>query len=682
MREWAQEETHKMRIKSSILRIRSAEKEYMASMQMDIREPRYTLLEWKDVHIDNGFWWHYQALCIDVTLPIELDQMRHTGRLDALKGGWREGDPNKPHFFWDSDIAKWIEAVAYSLSIAPNDALEAEVDEMIARIERLQQPDGYINMYYILVEPGKRFTYVKRMHELYCLGHLIEAAVAYYRVRGKKRLLDVVCRYVDLVYKVFGPAEEGKLPGYDGHEEIELALMKLYAVTGDQRHLTLSRYFVKQRGQEPHFFDEECERRGEPLELRKYRDDMQGKYAYYQAHMPAREQRKAVGHAVRATYFYCGMQDVAMHDGDSGLQTACDCIWHNIAETQLYITGGIGPNPVGERFAFDYQLPNGMSYNETCASIGLFLFSARKLCDQPRGEYGDVMERCLYNNIIGSISLSGDRFYYANPLSVQPEMYEQQNESRPQITVLRQKWFDVACCPPNLARLLMSLSGYIYLRQAGTLYVNLYIGSSTAFAWQGAQLNVHMETAYPVNGDIQITISVTQPVSYTLGLRLPAWSQGDYRLLLGGEAIPHRVEDDYALIDRVWEEDTTLTLRLGMRPRVTEADPRVADDCGRVALERGPLVYCIEEADNGPGLHDIRIDPTTVREEPYNPALLGGIVPLRAGAWRRKPATQDRQTLYREWGSDLEEVSLRAIPFYTRYNRGGGEMTVWMLNHL
>jgi DUF1680 family protein len=248
--------------------------------------------------------------------------------------------------------------------------------------------------------------------------------------------------------------------------------------------------------------------------------------------------------------------------------------------------------------------------------------------------------------------------------------------------VQRQKWCDVACCPPNLARLLMSLSGYIYLAREDALFVNLYVGSSTEWMRQGARLSVRMETAYPLQGEIRLTVAASQPVRHTLCLRLPGWCRGEYRLLLDGEPLPHRVEDGYLQIDRLWAEPRTLTLHLPLRPRVTQADPRVADDCGRVALERGPLVYCIEEADNGPGLQDIRIDPTTVREEPYDPALLGGIVPLRAGAWRRKTTPQDKPTLYREWESTLEEVSLRAIPFYARYNRGGGEMTVWILNHL
>ena len=290
------------------------------------------------------------------------------------------------------------------------------------------------------------------------------------------------------------------------------------------------------------------------------------------------------------------------------------------------------------------------------------------------------MERCLYNNIIGSISLSGDRFYYANPLAVLPSDYEQLNDPRPQVTVLRQPWFDVACCPPNLARLLMSLGGYIYLRREKVMYVNLFIGSQTKFEQNGVEISFQLNTKYPKDGEISITLTAAQPVYLSLGLRLPHWSKQVYQLLEGEKPVSHHLTDGYIMVDRVWEGETQMTLILDMSPRVTEADARIVADCGRVALERGPLVYCFEEYDNGAGLQDLRIDPHSVHEEPYDSSLLGGIIALHVNAWRRKPPKIDNQTLYRQWESDLEEVSLRAIPFYARYNRSGGEMAVWMLN--
>ena len=629
----------------------------------------------QEVRLTDGFWGGFQQRCLHVTLPIELTQLQRTGRLQSLKGTWKPGNAQKPHFFWDSDIAKWIEAVAYSLTFSPDSQLENKVDEIIEDIAAMQQPDGYMNTYFTLVEPGRRFTYLKRMHELYCLGHLIEAAVAYFQATGKRRLLQIVNRYVDLIGRVFGD-KEGQICGYDGHEEIELALLKLYGITQNPLHLRLARFFLDQHGKQPHFFELECDKRDEPVEQRKYRDDTQGMYAYYQAHQPVRQQRRAVGHAVRAMYLYCAMQDMVNLTGETSLAEACSALWNNIVTRQLYITGGIGPNPVGERFTFDYDLPNAMSYNETCASIGLVMFAYRRLLHQPEGSVGDVMERCLFNNILGGISLDGKRFYYANPLCVIPEAYENMCDPRPQVTVLRQKWFDVACCPPNLARLAMSLGSYIYQRKDQTLFVHLYINSDAHTELDGADIRISQQSEYPWKGNVLLEIEPSIPARFTLALRLPAWSAGRYRLLENGREAPHQNKDGFLWLERRWKGRVRIELVLDMRVRLTQAQPQVAQDCGRVAIERGPIVYCLEECDNGAQLNDLMILPQTLEEEPYDPQLLGGVVPIQARALRRRAWGEDM--LYREWEPDREEVTMRAVPFYARYNRGGGEMTVWI----
>lgn len=644
-------------------------------MKNETMHTKGQFLKWKDVHILDGFAGHYQQLCLDVTLPIEFEQLQRTGRLASVKGTWKPGEPQKPHFFWDSDLAKWIEAVSYRLALSPDPLLESRVDEIVSDVEKLQQEDGYFNTFFTLVEPGRRFTYLKRMHELYCLGHMIEAAVAYYDVTGKDALLKVVCRYVDLVEQVFG-TEEGKLPGYDGHEEIELALIKLYGITQDPRHLKLASYFVDQRGQSPHFFEEECERRGEPEDQRKYRDDMQGMYAYYQAHQPVRQQTRAVGHAVRAMYLYCAMQDLANLLDDEELKNACEAIWNDATYRQLYITGGIGPNPVGERFTHAYDLPNAMSYNETCASIGLMMFAARRMCEKPVGQYGDVMERAFLNNILGGVSLDGKTFYYANPLSVIPSAYENMTDPRPQVTVLRQKWFDVACCPPNLARLLTSLGGYIYLQQKDSLFVNLYMSSEASFEMNGCPVHIQQQTDYPWDGRINVTVDCPSAAPFTLALRLPGWSCKSYSLLSDGHAVDHEEKDGFLLVSREWAGRQTLTLELDMRVRITHARPEVSMDCGRVALERGPLVYCFEECDNGKCLNDLRLDLNSVCSGSFDSELLGGIIPIYARALRRK--WPEENALYLEWEPATEEVKLTAVPFYARYNRGAGEMAVWL----
>ena len=311
----------------------------------------------KNTEIREGFLSEIRQRTLKVTLPMEYDQLERTGRIASLRCEWEEGQPQKPHFFWDSDIAKWIEAASYSLLLHWDEQLLEKIRGIISMIEEAQWEDGYFNIYYTVVEPGQRFSYVKRKHELYCLGHMIEAAVALHQVTGEDRLLNVVCRYTDLVCGIFG-TEEGKIPGYDGHPEIELALVKLYDETGNEKYLELCRFFIDQRGTEPHFYEWECEKRGEPVEQREYRIDRQGRYAYYLAHEPVRRQKRAVGHAVRAMYLYCGMVDLAGKTKDNELLDICREIWDNVAYRQMYITGGIGPESDGERFSYDYHLPN------------------------------------------------------------------------------------------------------------------------------------------------------------------------------------------------------------------------------------------------------------------------------------------------------------------------------------
>ncbi len=430
-------------------------------------------ISWHDVCIGPGFWQKIQGRTNAVTLKIEYEQLQRTGRLDSLKCEWKEGDRNKPHFFWDSDIAKWIEAASYSLGQGKNLELENQVDRIIDLIAKAQAADGYLNTYFTTVEPGKRFTNLKEKHELYCLGHLIEAAVAWHEATGKSNLLDIVSKYADFVYESFG-AGVGQIRGYDGHPEIELALVKLYRTTRNRKYLELSEFFVNERGTKPSFFLQECEKRGQPASEQKHRIDSQGSFAYYQAHRPVREQTAVVGHAVRAMYLYSGMADLVAENSDASLYEASSNLWEDLIRHKIYITGGIGQSPKGERFTYEYDLPNDTAYNETCASIGLFFFAFRMMKLKPSGLFVDVMERCLYNTILGGASLEGDRFFYSNPLSTHPLAYKNSTEERIHITLGRQEWFDVACCPPNYARLMLSLNGYIYLREKDGLFVNLY----------------------------------------------------------------------------------------------------------------------------------------------------------------------------------------------------------------
>lgn len=418
------------------------------------------------VKITGGFWKQRVEINRTVTLPIAYGQLKKTGAIDAWKLDWRAGRPNKPGCIWDSDAAKWIEAAAYTLAVHPDGNLEKRADRIIGLIAKAQQADGYLNVYFSVVEPGKRWTNLRDKHELYCAGHLIEAAVAYHTATGKRKLLDTVCRYADHIGGVFG-RKRGQKRGYPGHAEIELALIKLYHATGAKSYLRLAAFFIDERGRRPCYFDREAKARGE-VPARQCYD-----YAHIQAHRPVREQTTAEGHAVRVGYLCAGMADVGNETGDKTLIAACRRIWRNIVERRLYVHGGAGSSSRNENFTFDYDLPNETAYAETCAAIGLVFFAQRMLRADPDGRYADVMERALYNGVISGVALDGRKFFYDNLLAVTPELYRFSGQKPP----FRQTWFPCPCCPPNLARLLASLGGYVYSQGKRAVLVHLYISS-------------------------------------------------------------------------------------------------------------------------------------------------------------------------------------------------------------
>ena len=357
------------------------------------------------VTIEGGFWGPRIETNRKVTLPIEYEHLKKTGRLEAWELKWKPGDPNPPHIFWDSDVAKWMEAAAYSLTCHPDKTLEQNLDRVIALMEKAQLPDGYLNTHFIAVEPEKRWTNLRDNHELYCAGHLMEAAVAHYHATGKRSFLDVMCRYADHIHRTFGPGRDQKR-GYPGHEEIELALIKLWGATGNRSYLDLATFFINERGRPPHYFTLEAQARGEDPARQRH-----GNYEYSQSHLPVREQTKVVGHAVRAMYLYCGMADVAAATGDKALLAACRRLWQNVTRRRMHVTGGIGPTASNEGFTTDYDMPTDTAYLETCAAIGLVFWAHRMLQADLDGDYGDVMERALYNGVLSGVSVEGDRFF-------------------------------------------------------------------------------------------------------------------------------------------------------------------------------------------------------------------------------------------------------------------------------
>ncbi len=525
------------------------------------------------------------------------------------------------HVFQDSDAAKWLEAVGYSLMWHSDPELEQIADGAIDEIVAAQQPDGYLNTYYIINGLDKRFTNLRDYHELYCLGHFLEGAVAYYEATGKDKLLNALIKYVDLVDSLIGP-EEGKLHGYPGHEEIELALVKLYSITKNEKHLKLAKYFIDQRGQKPLFFEEEAERMNNPSGWRN--SPLHNRY--YQAAEPVREQDVAMGHAVRAVYLYSGMADVARETGDETLLQACRRLWNDITTRQMYITGAIGSCVYGESFSFDYDLPNDTVYAETCAAIGLAFFAQRMLNMELDGTYADVLEKTLYNGIISGMSVDGKSFFYVNPLEVLPEA-SKKDQRKQHIKVVRQKWFGCACCPPNVARLLSSLGNYAFSKKENELFLHMYVEGAMQTELAGGKLGLDIKTNYPWEENVAVTVTEAPNTPVALAVRIPGWCE-HYTLSVNGEAVTAAPQKGYVTLNKAFTVGDKLELVLDMPVNVLEANPRVREDAGKLAVMRGPVVYCIEEADNGTDLHRVFLNKEAAFTAAYDYNFFVGAVLL------------------------------------------------------
>ncbi len=616
-------------------------------------------VSWKEVTIDDPFWSPHLQVNRENTLPQVYQFCKETGRIDALRLNWKPGMEPIPHIFWDSDIAKWIEAASYSLATHPDPALEARVDEVIDLLVEAQQPDGYLNTYFTAVEPTKRWTNLRDWHELYCAGHLIEAAVAHFQATGKRTLLAVMCRYADYIASVFG-TEPGKKRGYPGHEEIELALVKLYRVTGEKRYLHLSQYFVDERGQQPHYFDKEARLRSDDPIAYHHKT-----HEYSQSHVPVREQHEVVGHAVRAMYLSSAMADLARELHDQSLFDADQRLWDNLSTTRLYITGGLGSSRHNEGFTTSYDLPNETAYAETCAAIGFVFWNHRMLQLDCAARYADMLERSLYNGVLSGVSLDGHKFFYENPLASLGRHH-------------REHWFRVACCPPNIARLLASLGQYIYAVNDMDLAVHLYIQSTAQATIAGNSVTVRQETTYPWHGNIALRLSMDKPTRFGLRLRIPGWCQ-NAKLSVNGAVfeIDRHLEQGYVRVERVWQADDRIELELLLSIKRMYAQPDVRQDAGCIALQRGPLVYCLESIDNGVPLHRVILPREAELTSQFEPAVLGGVTIIHGRALIEDDSDWTG-SLYRAWPSLRLLGAITAIPYYAWDNRAPGEMRVWL----
>lgn len=616
-------------------------------------------VSFQNMTITDNFWKEKQDLFRRVTLEAVYDRFEETGRFEALKFNWKKGMPNQPHIFWESDVTKWIEGAAYFLQNHKDPELEAKVDELVERMQLTQEENGYLNAYFTVVEPDARFTR-RTDHELYCAGHLIEGAIAYARATGKTNMLEVAEKYADLIDRVFR-IEHSAMFDTPGHEEIELALMKLYEYTGEERYKLLAEYFINTRGHSHRdktyeFADQE----------------------HMQSHKPVRMQKTAEGHSVRALYLYCGMADMARLEKEEELAQTCKSLFNNITKKRMYVTGGIGSTCRGESFTFDYDLPEYTAYNETCASIALALFARRMWLIEADSRYADCAERAIYNTVLSGVSLSGDRFFYENPLAADPRR-NAFNDSRPDglkehLPILdRVKVFGCSCCPPNLLRIVGSIADYMYSTSENTIYAHCYMSAEGTVELNGKIVRLKQETKYPYDGSVSIKTGTEG--NYTIALRIPGWA-GQATILVNGGKAEYEVVTGYAYISRNWKAGDTLTLELPMQARVVEANPRVTDASGRAAITRGPLVYCAEGMDNADRpLRDIRISRENSFLENIE-EIEGAVMPvLRAKGYIRKAIDE----LYTDAPIEEEEIELKLIPYFAWTNRGITEMTTWFL---
>ncbi|NOU98834.1 glycoside hydrolase family 127 protein [Paenibacillus planticolens] len=650
-------------------------------MSISISRP----LSLKDVQITDDFWSAYIRLVREVVVPYQWEALNdrvegaapsHAIKNFKIAAGLETGE-FYGMVFQDSDVSKWLEAVGYLLETGADPELEQLADEVIDIIDKAQHKDGYLNTYFTLKEPESRWTNLAECHELYCAGHFIEAAVAYYNATGKRKVLDVACRLGDCIDQVFGNGPD-QINGYDGHQEIELALVKLYNVTQNEKYLSLSQFFLDERGKEPSFYEKEFHKRNMKVHFPML--DIVHDRAYSQAHVPVREQQTAEGHAVRAVYMCTGMADVAAATGDTELLEACRRLWRNMVSKRMYITGAIGSMEHGEAFSLDYDLPNDTAYAETCASIGLIFFAQRMLQIEANSEYADVMEQALYNTVISGMSRDGKRFFYVNPLEVWPEAIGK-NHTVNHVKAERQGWFGCACCPPNIARLLASLGQYIYNIQGRTVYANLYIGNQASVDIEGQQVKIVQQSQFPWEGLAQFQIETEKEVAFTLALRIPKWCR-EAKLHVQGETISlaEVCTNGYAYINRTWQPGDRVELVLPMQVGRMIGHPNVRANIGKVALQRGPLVYCLEEADNGSSLHRVFVERETESEDEtrFEDELLGGIQTINVRG-KRLESSGWGDHLYRDNAETyMNKVALKFIPYYAWANRGSGEMTVWV----
>lgn len=641
---------------------------YRAHSQ-NVRDYPYKPVPFTAVHFNDHFWAGRLETNRKVTIPFDFKKSEETGRISNFeKAGGLKAGPFQGIRFDDSDVYKIMEGAAYSLSSHPDPALEKYMDDLIDKIAAAQEEDGYlytnrtINPAHPAPNAGeKRWSYLNQSHELYNAGHMYEAAVAYYKATGKRKFLDVALKNADLMVRTFGP---GKQYGFPGHQEIEIGLVKLYRVTGNKDYLNLAKYFLDIRGKE--------------VENVKY---PQKHDIYIQSHKPVVEQEEAVGHAVRATYMYSGMADVAALTGDTAYIHAIKKIWNNVVSKKLYLTGGIGARREGEAFGDNYELPNATAYNETCAAIGNMLWNHRMFLLEGDSKYMDVFERTLYNGFLAGVSLEGNEFFYPNPLEF--DGITKFNQGR----ACRKPWFSCSCCPSNVVRFMPSLPGYVYATKGADIYVNLFIGNEAEINTPGNKVKISMVTGYPWEGKVKIQLTPVKPEQFSLQIRIPRWALGQplpsdlYTYIqqnstapvitVNGKRVPVETKNGFAVINRKWKKNDYVTVEFPMPPHLVKANEKVEEDINKLAVERGPIVYCAEWVDNNGLVSNLILPQNTVLTTSEAPRLFDGVTLIEGEV----PAV-----VIEDGGLRVETKTrkMTLIPYYAWAHRGIGEMSVWL----
>lgn len=630
----------------------------------------YKDVDFSHVHVNDDFWTKRLETVRTVTIPYAFQKCEETGRIDnfAIAGGSMEGKFRGNYPFDDSDVFKIMEGAAFVLSMQKDERLDAYMDSLITLVASAQEPDGYLYTNRTIHDPlhfwlteNRWETEWDHSHETYNAGHMYEAAVAHYLATGKRNFLDVAIKNADLMCQVFN---ENGLCIAPGHQEIELALVKLYRVTGEKKYLELSRYFLEARGKSDKF-DANSED--------NFRNGM-----HWQNHIPVTQQKEAVGHAVRATYMYAAMADIAALMDDAVYLNAIDTIWANIVEKKMYITGGIGSTAHGEAFGKNYELPNETAYCETCAGIGNCMFNHRMFMLHGDSKYIDVLERSLYNNVISGLDMAGDKFFYPNELEIGINGKE------------RSYWFDCSCCPSNLARFIPSVPGYMYATDDKSIYVNLFAGSDSEIEHKDGSVKISQQTNYPWEGNVTLTVTPETAKNFNLKIRIPGWAKnetvpsdlysyinpkdGKTTIILNGKEYDYKTEKGYAVIKNDWKENDKIEISFPMEVKKVKAHEEVKADKDRLSTEYGPVVYCAEFPDNEVSVRSLVISENTQFIPEYNAGLLNGVNVLKGDASFYEAV---------EGTKDSKEVTKQAtlIPYYARSHRGNGEMTVWLINN-